>query len=72
VPPLIDITTTTTTPGVISVNVPAGQITLTINPAATVSIPPGQYYLSLWSNPGTSSAFCWLSGALIIQGTPQP
>ena len=72
VPPLIDITTSTTVPGSISVNVPAGQITLTITPAATVSIPPGAYVQSLWMNPGTTSAFCWLSGALIIQGTPQP
>lgn len=72
IPPLIDITTVTTTPGTITVNVPAGQITLTITPAATVNIPPGQLSHSLWQNPGTTSAFCWLSGSLIIQGTPQP
>jgi hypothetical protein len=72
VPPLIDITTGTTTPGVITVNVALAQVTLTISPAATVSIPPGSYSQALWMNPGTTGAFCWVSGQLLIQGTPQP
>lgn len=72
--PLISITTTTVTPGVIAVTATSSlsQVLLTINPVATVSLTPQQYYHALWSSPGTTSAFCWVSGNLIIAGTAQP
>lgn len=73
-PPLIDITLTTTTPGVITVTATASlsQVQLTINPAATSGIAPAELFHALWSNPGTSTQFCWLSGPLILQATAQP
>ena len=73
-PPLIQVTTTPSTQGVITVlsTTATPQLLLTLYPAATVSLTPAQYFHTLWSSPGSSNAFCWVSGNLIIQGTAQP
>jgi hypothetical protein len=73
-PPLIDITTASTSAGQIVVTSTAAvsQAQLTILPAATVSLAPGTYAHTLWMNPGSSSAFTWVTGQLIIAGNPQP
>jgi hypothetical protein len=70
--PLISITTTPSAPGTLTVNTLLSQVLLMVNPAATAGMAAGQYTQALWSNPSTSSAFCWLSGPLILQAAPQP
>lgn len=71
---LFEITELTTTPGTIVVTASASlsQVQLTINPAGTSAITPGEYFAALWSNPSASTAYCWLSGPLILQATAQP
>lgn len=71
---LFEITELTTTPGNIVVTTTASlsQVALTINPAATASLTPTETFAALWSNPSTATAFCWLSGPLILQATAQP
>ena len=72
--PLIDITTTVSAEGQITVTATASlsQILLTILPAATQPLAPGSYYHTLWMNPGTNAAFTWVTGLLQIAGAPQP
>jgi hypothetical protein len=70
--PLVSITTTPSAPGSLTVNTGLSQVLMTVNPAATASMAAGQYTQALWSNPSTSSAFCWLAGGLVLQAAPQP
>jgi hypothetical protein len=71
---LIDVTTTPGSQGLITVVSTAAmsQVVLTLYPAATSGLTPGIYAHALWSDPGTSSAYPWVSGGLIIAGNPQP
>jgi hypothetical protein len=72
--PLISLTTTGSANGVLVVTatVSLSQVLLEIYPPATVSL-DGEYWHSLWMNPGNStSAFTWFTGPLIVQGNPQP
>ena len=73
-PALISVTTTPNIQGVITVlsTTAVPQLLLTLYPAATVNLTPQQYWHTLWSGPGGSSAFAWVTGNLIIQGNPQP
>lgn len=73
-PPLIDITTTPSAQGQISVTATSllSQVTLVISPAATASLTPGQLWHALWMNPATTGQFTWLSGNLIVLGNPAP
>lgn len=72
-PPLIDITTVPSAGGEIVVTSTASlsQVQLNILPAATASL-DGTYFHTLWMNPGTSSAFSWVTGLLIAEANPQP
>jgi hypothetical protein len=72
--PLISVTTTPTTAGLIAVTATSSlsQVQLDIYPAGTATLAPAQYYHSLWMSPATTGAFCWFTGDLVIQGTPQP
>ena len=70
--PLISVTPTPNSQGALTVSTAASTVQLTLYPAATQSLAPGQYALSLWSNPGLASAYTWLSGPLVLQGNPQP
>jgi hypothetical protein len=72
--PLIDITTTPNSQGSLTVTSTAtlSQVLLALAPAATVNLAPGTYYQTLWMDPGTSTAFTWLTGNLFIDGNPQP
>lgn len=74
VPPMIDITTTPSTAGVLTVtsSSSASSVLLNMYPAATASLTPGTYYHALWESPGGSTAFCWATGLLIVEGNPQP
>lgn len=70
--PLISVTTTANSQGALTVTVGSGLVVLTLLPAATASLAPGPYYHALWEYPGTSSAFTWWTGLLIVEGNPQP
>ena len=70
--PLISVTTSANSQGVLTVTTAASTVLLTLYPAATSSLGAGQYAQSLWSNPGGASAYTWLNGPLILQGNPQP
>lgn len=68
------ITTTPSTYGQLVVTSTAilSQVQLTINPVATVNMVPQTYSHTMWMNPGTTSAYTWITGNLIIVGNPQP
>lgn len=72
--PLVSVTATPNAQGNIVVTSTAtlSQIQLTLNPAATASLAPQEYWHTLWMQPGTASAYTWVTGNLIIVGNPQP
>ena len=74
VPPLIKITATPGTAGVLTVtSAPAtSSVQLAMYPAATASLTPGVYSHALWMNPGTTTSMTIFNGLLLINGTPQP
>ena len=69
----IPITTTPSDAGQLTVTT-SGQslVQLTISPDATNGIPAGCYSHALWSNPGTPTAFLWVTGSLVVQAVAQP
>lgn len=69
----VSITTTPSDNGQLTVTT-SGQslVQLTIAPDATSGISAGSYSHALWSNPGTDTAFLWVTGALIVQAVAQP
>lgn len=70
--PLISVTPSANSQGVLTVTTAASTVQLTLYPAATQSLAAGQYAHALWMNPGLTSAYTWLSGALVLNGNPQP
>lgn len=71
--PLISVTGSANSQGVLNVGTATSTVELVLYPAATSSLAPGQYVHALWSNPGSAdSAFTWFSGVLQIDGNPQP
>ena len=71
--PLISVTPTPNSQGVLTVGTAASTVLLSLYPAATSSLAGGQYSHALWSNPGSAStAYTWLAGNLIVSGNPQP
>ena len=70
--PLISVTPSVNSQGVLTVGTATSTVLLTLYPAATSGLAPQQYYHSLWMSPGGDTAFTWFSGALIVQGNPQP
>jgi hypothetical protein len=71
---LFNVTTSATSYGqlVVTSSASLSQVQLTINPAATSTLTPNVYAHALWMNPGTVTAFTWLTGNLIVVGNPQP
>lgn len=69
--PLISITTTATSEGVLVVNTAASTVSLALNPAATASMKAGIYSHALWMNPNTATAFLWVSGQLTLNPVAQ-
>jgi hypothetical protein len=71
---LFNLTTTPNASGSLTVTSTASlsQVQVTIYPAATSSLALGPYAHALWANPGTTSAFAWVTGQLVIAGNPQP
>jgi hypothetical protein len=74
VPPLIEITTTVSSAGILTVTATSALSSVLLNmyPAATASLTPATYWHALYANPGSSSAFAWMTGLLIVEGSPQP
>lgn len=74
VPPLIKITSSAGSAGVLSVtsDTTTSSVQLTMYPAATASLTPGTYYHAMWSNAGTTSAVTIFNGLLLITAAPQP
>ena len=74
VPPLIKITATPGSAGLLTVTSTSAvsSVQLTMYPAATVSLTPGVFYHALWENSGTTSQLCIFDGLLLIDGAPQP
>lgn len=74
VPPLIKITTTPGSAGLLTVTSTSAvsSVLLAMYPAATVSLTPGTYYQALWANSGTTTALTIFNGLLLINGAPQP
>jgi hypothetical protein len=75
--PLIKITTTVSSAGLITVTSSASlsQLLLAIYPAATAAVTPGTYFHACWMNPGTDEALGLFGGSgslLMIDGNPQP
>lgn len=74
IPPLIKITTTPSSAGLLTVTSSAttSSVLLAMYPAATVSLTPGVFYHALWIWPGTTTAQTIFNGLLLINGAPQP
>lgn len=71
--PLLKITTTPSSNGVLTVNTGSSSVTVTLNPAATANLPIRTLCAqALWMNPGTVTAIPWLSGQFIIMPVSQP
>jgi hypothetical protein len=72
--PLMTITTTPTADGSLTVTSTdvLTQVTLALTPVATSGMAAGPYSHALWMDPGTDSAYCWLTGALQVNLIPQP
>lgn len=70
--PLIEITQTANAQGVITANVTTATVLITLNPAATQTMPVGTYAWALWSNPGTPTAFPWVGGTFRLDPVVQP
>jgi hypothetical protein len=61
-PALVQVTTTATAQGQITVVPLTGTVTVTLNPAATTLLGQNSRPHALWSNPGTSTATVWVEG----------
>lgn len=74
IPPLIDVGTTVGSQGqlVVTSTATVSSVQINLAPAATENLTPGEYFHTLWSNPGTVSQFTWFTGTLLIVGNPQP
>jgi hypothetical protein len=72
--PLITITAAPSPAGALTVTATAAVSSVLLNmyPAATAAVTPGTYWHALYSGPGTTTAFAWFTGELIIAGNPQP
>lgn len=70
--PLFSLTLTPTANGSLAVNTGTSVVTLTLNPAATAGLGIGPYQHALWMNPGTTTAYLWLTGILQVNSVPQP
>ena len=70
--PLIKITTTVSSAGLITPTTATGTVLLEIYAAATAALAPGTYYQTLWMNPGLGNALAWVTGPFVVTGNPQP
>lgn len=71
-PALVQVTTTSSGQGQITVTPLTGVVTVTLTPGATATLGVGSRPYALWSNPGTSTATCWVEGTFNTQRVAQP
>lgn len=72
IPALVQVTTTSSTQGQITVTALQGMVTVTLTPAATSLLGHGARPYALWSNPGTDSATAWAAGTFSTQLVANP
>jgi hypothetical protein len=72
--PLISVTPAPGAQGqlVVTSTATVSSVQVSLTPAATAALAPQEYSHSLWMQPGTGSAYTWLTGSLIVVGNPQP
>lgn len=66
-PALVQVTTTPSSQGYITVDTVTGTVTVVLNPAATALLSKGARPYTLWSNPGTTTALAWVDGTFNSQ-----
>ncbi|MFE5868800.1 hypothetical protein ACFQ6V_09120 [Streptomyces roseifaciens] len=71
-PPLVKVTTTASSQGQITVTTSTASVQVVLAPAATSLLGRGARPFSLWSNPGTPTAVCWVEGSFHSQPVAGP
>jgi len=71
-PPLVKVTTTVSSQGLITANPATGAVQVVLTPAATAILGRGARPYALWSNPGTASATAWCEGVFNTQQIAAP
>lgn len=66
-PALVQVTTTVTAQGYITVNISTATVIVVLAPAATALLGKGARPYALWSQPGTTQATAWVEGAFNTQ-----
>lgn len=66
-PALVQVTTTVSAQGYITVNTTTATVMVVLNPAATSLLGKGAKPYALWSNPGTTTATAWVEGTFNSQ-----
>lgn len=71
-PALVQVSTTVTAQGYITVNTVTATVMVVLNPAATSLLKKGARPYALWSNPGTTTACAWVDGVFNSQLIANP
>jgi hypothetical protein len=71
-PALVQVTTTVSAQGYITVNTVTATVMVVLNPAATSLLGKGARPYALWSNPGTTTATAWVDGVFNSQLVASP
>lgn len=66
-PALVQVTTSATAQGYITIDAVTATVTVVLAPAATVLLGKGARPYTLWSNPGTTQAVAWVDGTFNTQ-----
>lgn len=66
-PALVQVTTTASSQGYITVNTATATVMVVLSPAATTALGKGARPYALWSNPGTTQATAWVDGVFNSQ-----
>jgi len=66
-PALVQVTTTVSAQGYITVDTVTATVMVVLNPAATALLGKGARPYTLWSNPGTTQAVAWVDGIFNTQ-----
>ena len=71
-PALIEVTTSATAQGQITVDTTAKTVQVVLTPAATTPLGKGARPYALWSNPGSATATAWCEGVFNTSLVPTP
>lgn len=66
-PALVQVTTTVSAQGYITVDTATATVMVVLNPAATAPLGKNSRPFTLWSNPGTTTATAWVEGRFNTQ-----